>query len=87
LHYNEIQEHRRKKALINYDRLQRLFGVGSYEQLRISHNGWVNEYMGDGKKERKEEWSGSLAVGNRPFVEKVKELVGYRAQKHLLLEH
>ena len=36
--------------------------------------------MGDGKKDREEEWTGSIAVGNGPFVEKVKVLLGFRAK-------
>ena len=78
--YNEIQEPRRKNVLIDYERLQRLLGAGSYEQLRSSHKGWVEEYLGDGKKDREEEWTGSIAVGNRPFVEKVKAVLGFRAK-------
>jgi hypothetical protein len=38
------------------------------------------EYLGEGKKDREEEWTGSIAVGNRPFVEKVKALLGFRAK-------
>ena len=78
--YNEIQEPRRKNVLIDYERLQRLLGAGSYEQLRGSHKGWVEEYLGDGKKDREEEWTVSIAVGNGPFVEKVKALLGFRAK-------
>ncbi len=78
--YNEIQGPRRKNILINYDRLQSLFGAGSYEQLMRSHEGWVNEYLGDGKNGCEEEWTGSIAVGNRTFAEKVKELLGFRAK-------
>ena len=47
--------------LINYDRLQSMFGAGSYEQLRRNHEGWVNDYLGDRKKDREEEWTGSIA--------------------------
>ena len=78
--YNEIQSPRRKNILINYDKLRNLFGASSYEQLRRGHEGWVNEYLEDGKKDREEEWTDSIAVGNRPFVEKVKELLGFRAK-------
>ncbi len=35
--------------------------------------------MGDGRKGREGEWTGSIAVG-RPFVEKVKALLGFRAK-------
>ncbi|MBN1105699.1 MAG: transposase, partial [Deltaproteobacteria bacterium] len=37
--YNEIQEPRRKNILIDYERVQRLLGAGSYEELRRSHKG------------------------------------------------
>jgi REP-associated tyrosine transposase len=37
--YNEIQEPRRKNVLIDYERLQGLLRVGSYDQLRRSHKG------------------------------------------------
>ena len=84
--YNEIQEPRRKNVLIDYERLQGLFGAGSYDQLRNSHNGWVEEYCGDGEKARKEEWTGSIAVGGRPFVEKVKALLGFRAKGREVIE-
>jgi putative transposase len=48
--YNEIQEPRRKNVLIDYRRLQRLLGVGTYDELRSSHKGWVEEYLGGGAK-------------------------------------
>jgi hypothetical protein len=40
----------------------------------------VEQYVGDGEKVRKEEWTGSVAVGSRSFVEKVKSLLGFRAK-------
>jgi len=78
--YNEIQEPRRKNVLVDYDRLPVMLEAGSYEQLRRSHKGWIEEYLGDGRKGREGEWTGSIAVGNRPFVEKVKALLGFRAK-------
>jgi putative transposase len=84
--YNEIQEPRRKNVLIDYDRLQRLLGAGSYDQLRSSHKGWVEEYLGDGENARHEEWTESIAVGSRPFVEKVKSQLGFRAKGRDIIE-
>lgn len=77
--YNEVQEPRRKNVLIDYEKLQRLLGIWSYDQLKSSHKGWVGEYCSDGEKSRKEEWTDSIAVGSRPFVKKVKALLGFRA--------
>ena len=84
--YNEIQEPRRKNILIDYVKVQRLLGAGSYEQLRTSHKGWVEEYLGDGGKARSEEWTDSVAVGSRPFVERVKALLGFRARGRKVIE-
>ena len=78
--YNEIQEPRRKNILIDYSRLQRLIGTGSYDQLRTSHRGWIEDYLGDGSKNRQDEWTDSIAVGNRSFIEKLKALLGFRAK-------
>ena len=77
--YNEIQEPRRKNVLIDYERLQGLLGVGSYDQLRSSHKGRIEEYLGDGVKKRQDEWTGSIAVGSKSFIENVKARLGFRA--------
>ena len=78
--YNEIQEPRRKNALIDYEMLQRLVGAKFYDQLRISHKGWVEECLVDETKERQDEWTASIAVGSRSFIENVKALLGFRAK-------
>jgi len=36
--------------------------------------------IGNGEKARREEWRGSIAVGSRPFVEKLKALLGFRTK-------
>jgi len=36
--------------------------------------------LGNGKKDCEEEWTDSIAVGNVPFVEEVKVLLGFRAK-------
>ena len=77
--YNEIQEPRRKNVLIDHERLQGLFGAGSYQQLKLSHKGWIEEYLGDGSKIRQDEWTDSIAVGSKTFVENMKALLGFRA--------
>jgi putative transposase len=84
--YNEIQESRRKTVLIDYERLQGLFGYGSYEELRLGHKGWIEECLGDGSKTRQDEWTDSIAVGRRTFIEKGKALLGFRAIGRDVLE-
>ena len=78
--YNEIREPRRKNVLIDYEKLQGLLGAGSYDQLRRSHKGWVEEHLAAGAKERQDEWTGSVAVGSKSFIESVKAGLGFRAK-------
>jgi hypothetical protein len=35
-------------VLIDHEKLQGLLGAGSYDQLRSSHKGWVEEYLRNG---------------------------------------
>jgi putative transposase len=42
--------------------------------------------LGEGEKARREEWTGSIAVGSRPFVEKVKAFLGFRAKGRKVIE-
>ncbi len=77
---NEIQEPRRKNVLIDYERLRMLLGLGSYDEVRSYHKKWVDEYLSHGQNTRRDEWTRSIAVGSRSFVESVKALLGFRAK-------
>lgn len=74
--YNEIQEPKRKKVLINYQRLTELLGFNRYDEVQTYHKRWVDDYLENGKNTRDEKWTMSIAVGNRSFVERVKSLMG-----------
>ena len=63
-----------------------LFKVGSYDELRNSHRGWIEEYLGSGAEIRRDEWTGSIAIGSRSFVENVKTLLGLRAKGRCVME-
>ena len=53
---------------------------------RSSHRGWIEEYLGNGEKSRQDEWSKSIAVGSRSFVQTVKEFLGIRAKGRDVVE-
>ena len=58
-----------------------MLGAGSsYDQLRRSHKGWIEEHLGDGAKGRQDEWTGSVAVGSKSFIESVKASLAFRAK-------
>ena len=81
-----IRKGKRKNILIDYEELRKLIGAESYEELKRSHRGWVEEYLGDGERIRQEEWSSSIAVGSRAFVENVKSIWGFRASGRDVIE-
>jgi putative transposase len=66
--------------LIDYERLQALFGTDSYDQLRTTHKGWVEEQLQGAGKKRQDEWTDSIAVGSKVFIENVKAQLGFRAK-------
>ncbi len=84
--YNEIQELRRKNVLINYERLQAFFGAGSYNQLRTTHKGWVEEQLQGAGNKRQDQWTGSIAVGSKAFIENVKAGLRFRAKGRDVIE-
>lgn len=78
--YNQIQVPRKKNVLIDYERLQTLLGLGSYNEVKCCHKKWVDTYLANGQASHHEEWTQSIAVRSRPLVERVKELLGFRAK-------
>jgi putative transposase len=46
----------------------------------------VQECLGDREKARHEEWTDSIAVGSKPFVEMVKELLGFQAKGRRVIQ-
>ena len=77
--YNEIQEPKRKKVLIDYAKLRASLGFETYDLVRSYHKEWVDEYLANGKNIRDEKWTRSIAVGSRGFVDKIKSVMGVLA--------
>ena len=77
--YNEIQEPKRKNVLIDYEKLRALLGFENYDQVKLYHKKWVDEYLGNEKNIRDEKWTRSIAVGSRGFVDRVKSILGVLA--------
>lgn len=78
--YNEIQVPRQREALIDYDKLPNVLGIESYDLLRASHRGWVEESLGTRNNGRESKWTQSIAVGSEEFIEKTKAKLGIRAK-------
>ncbi len=84
--YNEINHPRRKFRLIDHDKLMELVGVDSLEQLRTSHNGWVEEILKKDNLDRESMWTESIVVGSKHFAETTMQELGGLAKGRRLME-
>jgi putative transposase len=67
--YNEIQNPRSRKSLIDYGSLLGLFGIGSMEGFKQVYRVWVSEGLEKGEyRERQSWWTESIAFGSERFV-------------------
>ena len=62
LRLHEIQESKRKKILINYQRLTELLGFNTYDEVKTYRKKWVEYYLENGKNTRDDKWTMSIAA-------------------------
>jgi putative transposase len=78
--YNEIQTPRRKNIIIAYERLRQLAGFEDYESLVSVHRKWVQAALEESDARRESRWTEDIAVGGRPFIERIKNAMGAMAK-------
>jgi len=78
--YNEIQNPRKRKRIIDFDRLMNLLGFDNYDDLKGAHSRWVDSKMQNDSRNKENKWTQSIAVGSKTFIEKMKKGLGYRAK-------
>ena len=78
--YNEIQAHRERYALIDYNGLRDLLNFRSMDDLAAAYRGWIEESLKEGSHFRDEKWTESIAVGSETFVKETKEKLGFKAR-------
>ncbi len=83
--YHEIQAPPPRYRVIDRDALAGALGMGGVEELAATHAEWITAALGQKAEGRREpEWSESVAVGRRAFVQRVKAELGHRARhRHL----
>ena len=79
LNYNEIQNPRKRKGIIDFDRLMDLLGFENYDDLKEAHGKWVDSAIQTDNSGKETKWTQSIAVGSKTYIEKMKEALGYRA--------
>ena len=85
--YNEIQKPRRKNVLIAYQKLAELAGFENYNTFREAHQEIVNESLANGNIQRQNQWTKSIAVGSKSFIETIKEKLGTLAKGRKIIEN
>ena len=85
--YNEIENPRRKCALIAYDRLRELSGFSTYEGFVAVHRQWIDQALRDRwMRERDSKWTESIAVGSKEFTETTKRQLCIRAKGRKVID-
>lgn len=72
--YHEIQCPRRRKGIIDHKRLCELVGIATIDQLKIAHNGWIDDALP--QTSRDPVWTESVAIGDETFLVGLKERLG-----------
>ncbi|MBW2217218.1 MAG: hypothetical protein JRF34_08500 [Deltaproteobacteria bacterium] len=78
--YNEIQNPRKRKGIIDFDRLRGLLGFENYDDLKAAHYKWVESAIQTDHSDKENKWTQSIAVGSKTFIETMKEALGFRTK-------
>ena len=80
LNYNEIQNPKKRKGIIDFDRLLGLLGFDNYDDLKNAHYKWVGSAISTGNNGKESKWTQSIAVGSKTYIEKIKKALGHKAK-------
>ncbi len=85
--YNEIQNPRDRYSIIDYPELMSLLGFSDYNDLIKSHGSWISEILKSRSSVRQEQWTQSVAVGSKPFLEKIKESLNSKVKGREIIKN
>ena len=78
--YNEIMKPKDRYSIIDHQSLKRFLSISDGEELRQTYKGWLDTALAESKNGRSGKWTESIAVGEKSFVQKIKDLLGYRVK-------
>ncbi|MDD4393912.1 MAG: transposase [Desulfobacterales bacterium] len=78
--YNEIFCPRKRKGIIDFDRLMDLLGFENHDDLKAAHCKWVGSELQTDHKGKENKWTQSIAVGSKAFIKNIKDSLGFRAK-------
>ena len=77
---NEIQRPRQRYGIIDFKNLMALLQIEDSVDLKEAHREWIEEALKKSKVVRDSKWTQSIAVGDKSFLEQMKERLGIRAK-------
>ena len=83
--YNEIQNPKKKKGIIDFEILMNLLEIENRNTLKEVHNEWVDNALSCNNNVRESHWTQSIAVGSKDFTEKVITELGHRAKGRTII--
>ena len=78
--YNEIQRPRQRYGIIDSKNLMALLQIENYADLKEAHREWIEEALKKSKVVRESKWTQSIAVGDKSFLDQIKDRLGIRAK-------
>jgi len=78
--YHEIEVAPKRYRIVDRTALAEVLGIEDLSRLATAHAEWIEAALRERGQRRVPEWSESLAVGSRAFVEQVGSELGVRAR-------
>jgi REP element-mobilizing transposase RayT len=78
--YNEIQRPRQRYGIIDFKSLTGLLQIENHTDLKEAHRKWIEAALKESGFIRESKWTQSIAVGDKSFLEQIKERLGIRAK-------
>ena len=59
-----------------------LLQIENFADLKEAHREWIEETLKKSKLVRESKWTQSIAVGDKSFLDQIKDCLGIRAKSH-----
>lgn len=84
--FNEIQNPPERYGIIDMPGLRSYCGITNPEQFSEQHRQWVNDAIVQGRNQRENCWSESIAVGSVGYVEQIRTKLGLNGNGRIIEE-
>jgi len=84
--YNEILKPKKRYGLIDFNSIMRLLLIESQDELKEAHHKCIEAELKKSQPDRQSKWTQSIAVGEKSFVEQIKERLGIGSKGRKIIE-